>query len=392
MLHSALTGLVAARCSPAIPAVALAAALLAPGMAQAAPSTHDAQGFAAMTDTGRVVQFADATIPGISTPTAVSGLRAGDAIVALDRAPSGQLLALGRSSAIYTLDPSTGQATQTLAPFTGSIDPNDPVTFTVAPNGATALVMTPSVDVQVDLATGAATPATALAYAPGDPHAGLTPALVADTEPDGRLVGVDVAHGDFVVQQRPGGPLTTSTAVPGALAAPTRITVASDGSAWLTTKLVGSNGRQYRQSRMVRFDPSTGKVTHAGGPYMLRELGALASVGPVSVPTAPPRATISIPRRESLRVVDARHGILARVRVSEGGQVVVSTRDPRGHAIGFGLGTRDDAGTVTVTSTSNAHGLRDLRHLIGRRVRMHISVHDFAGHTRVYDRWTQIVR
>ena len=83
-------------------------ALLAPGVAHAAQSSHDAQGFVGVTDTGRVVRFSDRTLPAISTPVAVSGLSGGDAIVALDRAPSGELLALGRSSAIYTLDPEPG--------------------------------------------------------------------------------------------------------------------------------------------------------------------------------------------------------------------------------------------------------------------------------------------
>lgn len=116
-------------------AVMLAAALPAPALAHAAQSSHDAQGFVGVTDTGRVVRFSDRTLPAISTPVAVSGLRAGDAIIALDRAPSGELLALGRSSAIYTLDPRTGRASQRLAPFTGSIDPSAPVTFSVAPTG-----------------------------------------------------------------------------------------------------------------------------------------------------------------------------------------------------------------------------------------------------------------
>jgi hypothetical protein len=66
---------------------------------------------------------------------AVSGLRGGDTIIAVDRAPSGELLALGRSRAIYTLDPSTGRATEKLAPSTGSIDPSAPVTFSIAPTG-----------------------------------------------------------------------------------------------------------------------------------------------------------------------------------------------------------------------------------------------------------------
>jgi Domain of unknown function (DUF4394) len=344
-----------------------------------------------VTDTGRVVRFSDRTLPAISTPVAVSGLRGGDAIVALDRAPSGELLALGRSSAIYTLDPSTGRATQKLAPFTGAIDPNAPVTFSIAPDGMTALVMGPGVDENVSLASGMATPAPPPTYAPGDPHAGQTPAVAADALSDGRLAGIDVAHGDFVMQQSPGGPLITATAVPGALENPTRVTVTANGAVWLAAKLGANNGREYHESRLVRFDPATGRVSRANGPYLPLELVALAAVGPVPAPTAPPTAQITVPSRASLREIDGHHGIVARVRLSEGGQVVVSTRDRGGRAIGFGLGTRDDAGSLTITSTSNAKDLRELRQLTGRRVQLRFAVHDSARHMRVYARWTEIV-
>jgi hypothetical protein len=335
-------------------AVMLVAALPACAVARAAQSSHDAQGFVGVTDTGRLVRFSDRTLPGLSRPVAVSGLRAGDAIVALDRAPSGELLALGRSSAIYALDPSTGRATEKLAPFAGPIDPGAPVTFSIAPDGETALVIAPGVDENVSLAGGA-------------------------------------AHGDFVAQPSAGGPLTTSTAVPGALENPIRVTVAPDGSVWLAAKLGADKGREYDQSRLVRFDPAAGRVSRADGRYLPRELVALAAVGQVAVPTAPPTAQITVPTRESVRAIDAHHGIVARVRLSEGGQVVVSTRDRSGRALGFGLDSRDDAGSLTVTSMSNARDLRELRRLTGARVEIHFAVHDFAGHMRAYDRSTEIV-
>jgi Domain of unknown function (DUF4394) len=386
-----IRSLAAARPPRAIPAVALAAALLAPGVAHAAQPSHDPQGFVGVTDSGQVVRLSDRTLPAISTPVAVSGLRGGDAIVALDRAPSGELLALGRSSAIYTLDASTGHASQKLAPFTGSIDPSAPVTFSIAPDGASVLVIASGVDENVSLASGAATPAPAPAYAPGDPHAGQTPALAADALSDGRLAGVDAAHGDFVVQQSADGPFVTSTAVPGAFENPTRVSVAPDGSVWLAAKLGSNHGREYRQTRLVRFDPATGRVGDADGPYLSRELVAFAAVGPVPVPTAAPQAQITVPARESLGEIDAHHGIVARVRLSEGGQVVVSTHDRSGQTLGFGFDTRDDAGSLAITSLGNAKELRELRRLVGTRVQLEIRVHDFAGHVRTYDRSTQIV-
>jgi hypothetical protein len=251
--------------------------------------------------------------------------------------------------------------------------------------------MASGVDENISLASGAATPAPPPAYAPGDPHAGQTPVLAADALPDGRLAGLDAAHGDFVVPQSAGGVLTTSTAVPGALENPARVTVAPDGSVWLAAKLGANNGREYRQSRLVRFDPATGRASHAHGPYLGVELVALAAVGPVPVPAAPPHAQIMVPTRELLRDIDAHHGIVTRVRLSEGGQVVVSTRDRSGRTLGFGFDTRDDAGSLAITSMSNAKELRELRRLAGTQVRLDVRVHDFAGHVRTYDRSTEIV-
>jgi hypothetical protein len=153
-----------------------------------------------------------------------------------------------------------------------------------------------------------ATPAPPPAYAAGDPHAGQTPALAADALSDGRLAGIDGADGDFVVQQNAGGPLTTSTAVPGALENPIRVSVTANGNVWLAAKLGANHGREYHQTRLVRFDPATGRVSRANGPYLPRELVALAAVGAVPVPTTPPTAQSTVPSRVSLREIDGHHG------------------------------------------------------------------------------------
>jgi uncharacterized protein DUF4394 len=365
---------------------AVAAALVAPAAAQAA------QGFVGVTDHDQVVRLADQTLPGVSTPVTVRGLRQGDAIIALDRAPSGALLALGRSSAIYTLHTKAARVTEKLPPFTGSIDADGPVTFAVAADGRTVRVIARGLDAVVDLANGAVVPSPPLAYAPGDPHAGQTPALAADTLPDGLLVGVDVTAGDFVVQRSVGGPLVTSAAVPGTFQNPTRLTVAGDGSAWLAARLGSNNGRDYEQSRLVRFDPATGAVSHGNGPYLMRELVALAAVGSTPADNTVPRATITVPRHESLASIRRHHGVVSSVRVSEGGQTAVTVSDPRGRTIGFGFALRDDPGRLTITSYANSRGRSELGRLVGERVRLHFTVHDFAGHKRVFDRWTTIAR
>ena len=364
---------------PAVAAVALAVG--APSAAEAA------QGFVGLTNHAQVVGLSDETLPAVTTPVPVRGLRAGDALVAVDRAPSGALLALGRSSAIYTLDAAKGTVREELAPFAGTIRADAPVTFSIAPDGATARVSAPRVDVVVNLTSGTTSTAPPLAYAPGDPNSGRTPALAADTLPDGRIVGFDAAAGTFVVQHTVNGPLTTSTKLPDGYESPTRLTVTSDGSAWLVARLPA--GRH--QSRMVRFEPATGRLSDVNGPYLLRELVALGAVGPVRADTRPPTATMSVPRRESIRGIRAAGGVVARVRVSEGGQTLVTVRGRNGQVLGFGFGTRDDAGPLTITSFLTKAGKR-LGRLLGTRAQLRFTVHDFAGHKRVYERSTTLVR
>ena len=76
------------RTSRLLTTATLGLALAAPTAAQAAES------FVGVTDGTKVVQFTTDTLPATSAPKALTGLAAGESLVALDRTPAGELLGL----------------------------------------------------------------------------------------------------------------------------------------------------------------------------------------------------------------------------------------------------------------------------------------------------------
>src|ERR1700712_3733169 len=168
---------------------AIAAAVIAPSAANAA------EGFTAVTSTGDVVQLYSDTGPGLTAIHKVTGLAAGESIGGLDRTPTGELLGLTSSGNIASVDRDTGKATPKFpAPVTTAVAENASVTFAVAPDGASARIITPGRDVVIDLATGAATNGPGLTFAASDPHAGAQAAPSLDYAADGRLIGLDATQ------------------------------------------------------------------------------------------------------------------------------------------------------------------------------------------------------
>jgi hypothetical protein len=361
---------------------ALGAALFAPSAA------HAAEGFTAVTVDGKVTHLQSDAIPGLKpVPIKVTGLSAGERIVGLDRTPSGELLALTSAGRIDTLDAATGQAAAKFAnPVTAAVDPKASLTFAVAPDGATARIITAGRDVTVNLATGAATNGSGLGFVPGDAHAGApaTPAL--DYGRDGRLIGVAGAQSAYVAQTAAGAAtIGTLAQLPFVGLEPLRTTVASDGSVWTTSRL-GNGHSTSKQSRLVRYDPATGRITGVNGTYLGVELAALADDGPVADDHTKPTATFShkVIRRSVVRGHSLYRGL--RVKVSEGGQTVATLRY-HGKIAGFGLITLDSAGSATLELGPVRSMSATLRKAAadGRRAVVHLTVHDWARHKRIYD-------
>src|SRR3954469_25398924 len=165
-----------------VAAVVASLALAVPAAAGAADS------FVGVTDGTKLVQFHSDTLPGLSTPVAIGGLPAGEQVLALDRAPSGDVLAVSTAGTLSALDADRARVTRRVASLAGPIPAEAPTTLAVAADGATARVLPPGRDVVVDLAAGAVT----------RNDAAPSTAIAADLLPDGTLRGVDVASGHAV--------------------------------------------------------------------------------------------------------------------------------------------------------------------------------------------------
>jgi hypothetical protein len=361
---------------------ALAAAVIAPSAAGAA------QGFTAATADGRIAQLHSDSSPGLAGIHKVTGLAAGERIVGLDRAPSGELLALTSAGNIAAVDRHTGKATARFAaPVTAAVDPRAALTFAVAPDGTTARVITAGRDVTINLATGAATPGGGLTFAPGDANAGVLATPTLDYAADGRLIGVAGTQGAYAAQTAAGAAtLQTLAATPFPDLEPERSTVASDGSVWTAANLTAKANRR-GQSRLVRYDPSTGAITGQNGSFLGVRIDALAAEGPVADDRTAPIATLT--GRVLHRQVGSRSAVWAglRIKTSEGGQTVGSMR-LNGRVVGFGLVTRFSAGSAAMEFGSSKKSATALRRAARahRRVVVHLTVRDWAGNKRIYDR------
>jgi hypothetical protein len=133
----------------------------------------------------------------------------------------------------------------------------------------------------------------------------------------------------------------------------------------------------------VRYDPATGSIKGQNGVFMFVKLVALAADGPVADDKTPPKATISgtVLRRHVAGKRSYFGGL--RVKVNEPGQTVASIR-LKGKVVGFGLASADTAGTLRLDFGSSAALRRAAA--AHRRVLVHITVNDWAGNKRIYER------
>ena len=361
---------------------ALAAAVIAPSAANAA------EGFTAVTSDGDDRPAAQRhRSPGCPASTRSRASPPASSVVGLDRAPSGELLALTSAGNIASVDRDTGKATAKFAaPVTAAVDANAPLTFAVAPDGASARIITAGRDVVINLATGAATNGPGLTFAAGDPHAGAQAAPSLDYAADGRLIGIDRGQNVYAVQTAAGAAtLQTLAAVPFPTIEPLRSTVASDGSVWTAANLSAKPDRA-QQSRFVRFDPATGQV-RAESAVLMERLDALTADGPVADDKTAPKATMSgkvLRRKVSKRGYAYWTGL--NVKTNEGGQTLASIR-LNGKVAGMALATLDSAGTAHLQFGASRKLGAALRQAAAahRRVVVHVTVNDWARNKHIYD-------
>jgi hypothetical protein len=357
---------------PRSPKSPLLAAALA-GLTLAAPAAaHAADAFVGVTDGNQLVHFSSDTIPGLSVPTSIDGLPGGERIVALDAGSPGELIALGRSGTLYALDAAQHKVTRTAGGFGLPIAPESSATLSVAPDGKSARVIAAGRDRTVDLTTGALT-----ADAPAAAN------VVADLGADGVLRGVDPASNSVVTLDGTGEHVVAS--LDGHLTGeraqfPTAATTAPDGVLWITTALPPRPNAP-KQSRLLRFDPKTGQLRPVDS-FLFQQLDALAAVGTTPADTKAPKVSVHIPR-QSVKGALKHHGYIAEITTSEPGQTVMSARVGSSYRA-FGFETAIHSGKIRVLAFSKQPRIRATA---GHRVRLHIAVHDWAGNTKVFDRY-----
>lgn len=358
---------------PRSPKPYLLAAALTSATLVAPAAAHAADAFVGVTGGNQLVRFSSDTIPGLSAATSIDGLPGGERIIALDAGSSGELIALGRSGTLYGLDAAQHKVTRTAGGFGLPIPPESSATLSVAPDGKSARVIAAGRDRTVDLATGAVT-----ADAPAAAN------VVVDLGTDGVLRGVDPASNSIVTLDGAGehvvaslGDTTTNT--------PTAVTTATDGTLWITTGL-RPPAHAPKQSRLLRFNPKTGKL-HAVNTYLFQQLDALAAVGTTPDDTTAPKVSVHIPRQHLASALK-RRGYLAEITTSEPGQILMSARVGSSYRA-FGFTTAIHGGKIRVVAPSKHSRILASA---GHRVRLHIAVHDFAGNTKVLDRYFTLAR
>lgn len=176
-----------------------------------------------LTSTNELLTLDSATPGTVSAPLPVTGLQAGEELVAIDRRPAtGQLYAMTKQSRLYTIDESSGAATQVgsgqfappLAGGNGYGFDFDPVADSIR-----AVSQGNGQNLSINPNDGTVTPQAPLIYDAADPKAGSTPDVVAlaytNSVPgaaDTTLFGYEYTQDNMLRIGSPGGsPVAAST-------------------------------------------------------------------------------------------------------------------------------------------------------------------------------------
>jgi hypothetical protein len=316
------------------PAVALSiAALLCAGAAPA----RAAEQFLGVDVQGRFVTFSSDGGHVVARGTAATsdGLRT----LGLDALPDGRVLALDAAGRLYDVDPATLAAVPRFAGPTvaGGSAIEGPSTFTVSPDGLTALVASASGAQRIDLTSGTATPAPALRATAADGGALANPTV--DTLPDGRLAGIDWARPAVATEPAPGAGLAELGGTAVDWFGPTRFSLDPSGAVgWIVTRvaqhrsvLAAVNPATGAAARAVRLDDGIDAVVALGpapgSAVPAAPSGARRPLPPALDPSLPPdrfatKVSISLPRQTRADVLH-RRGLLARFAVSARVRVIV---------------------------------------------------------------------
>ena len=369
------------RRSAGLVAGASLAMLAAPAGANAAEVLYG------VTDDGDLVHFTSEAPGAVTKAVGINGLAANDRVVGIDVRPAtDQLFALGASSRLYLLNPTTGRArpigsgpfAPPLAGTSFGFDFNPTVDrIRVVSDADQNLRLNPDTG-QVAANDGA------LQYAAGDPGAGTNPQVAASAYTNSvpgatttTLFGIDSGR-DTLVRQAPpnAGTLNTVGALGVDAQAVNGFDIAQDNAAYAV--FTGEGG-----SSLYRINTTSGAATLAAGSSRSsvggnRSLVALAAAGQVPDDNTRPRVLFQIqPTQDDRRVL--RNGIDAAASCSEACTLRAVVR--RGsRRLGSVTGGLERAGFDSIDVRLNRRG----RAIVRRgpvRLRVSVTATDAAGNT-----------
>lgn len=351
-----------------------------------------AERFAGLTERGRLVGFTSQNPYALTTPQTVSGLAAGERLVALGSAARG-VVAVGSSARLYALDLATARATAIGPAFAQGLR-GSRFSLAVAPGGDRARLLSDvGQDLVVDLATGLTTDGPGLRRErDGTP---VRPA--ADMTREGSLVGVQI-NPDVLLRELVAGS-TTVAQLPFArpkeipFGEPLSFSLGSDGNGYVIA--VATEFQRDRQSVLTVIDPSTGNragTISRSVQFFGRRIDAFTALGRVATDRTPPRVRIVVPRVVSVRALLSGRELPLRVDSSEAAQATVGMQ-VRGRSVGFTFETRDTPGRLRFTHFALSR--RDkarIRAGAGARLRLRITVNDLKANDRRTVRTVRLIR
>jgi hypothetical protein len=256
-----------------------AGALAVPATAQAAEQ------LAGVTDDNQLVLFRSDSPANLQYAVPITGLPAGERVVGIDERPAtGELYALGASSRLYRIDPSSGDARPLGNAFTPSLTGTG-FGFDINPVGDRARVVSDAdqnLRLNPDNGDTVATDTT-LQYAAGDPGAGSNPSIGSAAYTNSvlgatttTLYDIDTAR-DALVTQDPAndGVLHTVGALGLDVTEPAAMDIGATGNAYAALRRAGQTTPE-----LFRVNLQTGAAT-AAGPIAARTSSRATGDSPV---------------------------------------------------------------------------------------------------------------
>ncbi|HEX2103453.1 MAG TPA: DUF4394 domain-containing protein, partial [Solirubrobacteraceae bacterium] len=263
---------------------------LAVSLTLAAPAAgQPAFGVATVTGQQRLVAFETQTPGTITSSLAITGLQGAEVIHGLDFDPCSDpptLFALGSTSRLYTIDTSSGAATQVgSGAFTPALS-GTRFGFDIVDCEQARVVSDADQSLRVDLGTGAATADPPLAYDSGDANFGANPNVVGAAQaPFQTEFGIDSVLDVVVVQRTGDDPLSDSALTTvGPLGVDTGPVVGFDITGGLNPYAALDVGGQ---SRLYLLDLESGAAT------LLGAIGGSPLTGGLAVQPAAPQLSAS---------------------------------------------------------------------------------------------------